>query len=129
MAESLEKRQGRTAHAIHLLTTGGICLLRPGQTPFEMGSEEEAGFIAARETTYKDLLRTTLRKDSTSAIYFVGNHRFSIHTFTGVIYVDPGIVTHIGLGTFPHSTCLIIYDPMGRPINTVNYAGNAKIPG
>ncbi len=129
MAESLKKRQGRTAHAIHLLTTGGICLLRPGQTPFEIGSEEEAGFISARETAYKDLLRTTLRKDSTSAIYFVGNHRFSVHTFQGVIYVEPGIMTHVGLGTFPHSTALTTYNKSGFPIQQLTNVGNPKIQG
>ncbi len=129
MAESLRKRIGRTSHSIYLLTLGGVRPLNPGETPFAVGSEEEAGFILARDTFYKDLLRNTLRTDTTTTSYFVGNRRFSVHTFQGVIYVEPGLVTHIGLGTFPHSSTLTIYDRKGLAISSFPFAGNPLIPG
>ena len=129
MAESLRKRIGRTSHSIYLLTLGGIRPLGPGETPFAVGSDEEAGFILARDTFYKELLRNTLRTDTTTTSYFVGNHRFSVHTFQGVIYVEPGIMTHVGLGTFPHSTALTTYNKSGFPIQQLTNVGNPKIQG
>lgn len=129
MPESLSKRIGRTSHGIYLLTLGGIRPLSPGTTPFPLGSEEEAGFILARDTMYKDLLRNTLRTDTTSAIYHVGKNSFSVHTNQGIIHVPPGIVRNVGFGTFPHSTGLTIYNPQGFPINQLTFVGNPKIQG
>ena len=129
MAETLQKRQGRTAQALHLLTVGGIRPLVPGETPFPRGSEEEAGFIAARDTLYKDLLRTILRTDSTSPTYPVGKRKFSIHTPLGIIYVNPGVMSQVGLSTFPHSTTIVIYDQKGNPTASHPFAGNPNIPG
>lgn len=129
MAESLRKRIGRTIHSIHLLTTGGVRPLSPGDTPFPIGSDEEAGFILARDTLYKDLLRNILRTDTTSTIYHIGKNSFSVHTTHGIIHVPSGIMKNIGLGTFPHSTGLTIYNPQGFPINQLTFVGNPKIQG
>lgn len=129
MVESLNKRFGRTAHAIHMLTHGGIRLLKPGETPFPVGTEEEAGFIAQRETLFKDLIRTALRTDTTSTTYHTGILGFSVHTTNGVIYVDPGIMKKIGLATFPYSTGLQYYDRQGRVVQHFTFVGNPKIQG
>lgn len=129
MMETLNKRFGRTAHAIHMLTHGGIRLLKSGETPFPIGTDEEAGFISQRETLFKNLIRTALRTDTTSTSYHTGILAFSVHTSNGVIYVDAGIMKKIGLATFPYSTGLNIYDRQGRIVQQYTFVGNPKIQG
>ena len=129
MAESLAKRIGRTSQALALLVSGSVRPLHPGETPYVVGSEEEAGFILSRNTLYKDLLRLVLRIDATTAIFRVGKNRFSVHTLQGVIYVEGGIMSNVGFGTLPHSTGLTIYNNQGFPIQQFTNVGNPKIQG
>jgi hypothetical protein len=127
MAESLEKRWGRTKAAIDLLASGALNPLVRGQTPYTPGSEEEAGYIAQRLTIYKDTLRIILRTDSSVQVYHVGKRAFSVHTDHGNIYVPVGVVSQVGLSLFPYKTTLIIYGVHGQILKQYDWAGNRLI--
>lgn len=126
--EALAKRYGRTMHAIHLLTTHGIVPLQSGQVPWlKPGSPEEEGYIAQRLTDYKDIIRTIFRTDTTSPSYPVKKHAFSVHSPHGNINVIPGVVSQVGLSTFPHNTTLFVYDRHGNVVSQYYMAGNPLI--
>lgn len=127
MAETIGKRFGRTNHDIWLLTMMRIEPIQQGQTPFPIGSDEEAGFIAQRLTTYKNLIRTVFRTDTTSTTFNIGKRGFSVQSSHGFINVPPGIVTNIGLSTFPYNTTLTIYNPNGSIFRQYQLVGNPDI--
>lgn len=127
MAETLQKRIGRTSHDIHLLAQMGLMPLSPGQTMFPVGSEEESGFMAQRLTFYKDVIRRIFRTDKTSTTYAVGKRPFAIQMPQSQFHVMGGIVTNIGLAAFPYNTVLTIYNLNGTIYRQYPYAGNPEI--
>lgn len=127
MAETLQKRIGRTSHDIHLLAQMGLMPLSPGQTMFPVGSDEESGFMAQRLTFYKDVIRRIFRTDKTSTTYAVGKRPFAIQMPQSQFHVMGGIVANIGLSTFPYRTTLIIFDNHGMVWRQIECAGNPEI--
>ena len=127
MAESLRKRIGRTSHSIYLLTLGGVRPLNPGETPFAVGSEEEAGYIAQRLTFYKDTIRRIFRTDSTTTTYTIGKRHFTVQMPSGCFNVMGGVVTNIGLAAFPYNTVLTVFNLNGTIYRQYPYAGNPEI--
>lgn len=127
MAETLKKRIGRVSHDIQLLTHMNLVPLSPGQTLFQAGSEEEAGFIAQRLTFYKDTIRRIFRTDTTTTTYTIGKRYFTVQMPTGCFNVMAGVVTNIGLAAFPHNTILTVYNLNGTIYRQYPYAGNPEI--
>lgn len=126
--ETLARRFGRTRHAIFLLANCGLLPLKTGEVPgMAAGSEEEAGFIAQRLTFYKDTVKTIFRTDTTSPIYPVRGHAFSVVSSHGTLNILPNIINNIGLATFPHNTNVYVYDPNGNIIRQYFMAGNPNI--
>ena len=130
MADINQKRLGRTLHAIQLLSYYQLMPISPGGTNFPgmiAGSAQEQGFIAARETFFKDTIRTIFRLDVTTNTYHVGDRWFSVNSMHGNINVPGGIVSKISLASFPYQTTLTIWNRNGTIAQQIPMAGNIAL--